>query len=152
MFSDIGGYLSSPSNRAKLLELLGEHVVLAVLPLLIGLSVAVPLGWAAQRMRWLRAVVLGSASVLYTVPSLALFVIMPSILGTRILDGTNVVVALALYTSALLVRPVVDALDAALSSPSGFGVVVDDNGAVAGGVRAEEVLAVWRRQRGVDVR
>jgi osmoprotectant transport system permease protein len=57
-------------------------------------------------------VVLGSASVLYTVPSLALFVIMPSILGTRILDGTNVVVALALYTSALLVRPVADALDA----------------------------------------
>ncbi|HEX2262382.1 MAG TPA: ABC transporter permease [Pseudonocardiaceae bacterium] len=112
MFSDISGYLSSPSNRAKLLELVGEHVVLAVLPLLIGLSVAVPLGWAAQRMRWLRAVVLGSASVLYTVPSLALFVIMPSILGTRILDGTNVVVALALYTSALLVRPVVDALDA----------------------------------------
>jgi osmoprotectant transport system permease protein len=112
MFSDIGGYLSSPSNRAKVVELLGEHVVLAVLPLLIGLAVAVPLGWATQRMRWLRAVVLGSASVLYTVPSLALFVIMPSILGTRILDGTNVVVALALYTSALLVRPVVDALDA----------------------------------------
>lgn len=112
MFSDIGRYLSSPSNRSKVLELLGEHVVLAVLPLLIGLAVAVPLGWAAQRMRWLRAAVLGSASVLYTVPSLALFVIMPSVLGTRILDATNVVVALALYTSALLVRPVVDALDA----------------------------------------
>ncbi|MDQ4010843.1 MAG: ABC transporter permease subunit [Actinomycetota bacterium] len=112
MFSDIGHYLSSPSNRAKVLELLGEHVVLAVLPLLIGLVVAVPLGWAAQRMRWLRPAVLGTASVLYTVPSLALFVLMPSILGTRILDGTNVVVALALYTSALLVRPVVDALDA----------------------------------------
>ena len=112
MFSDIVGYLSSASNRAKVLELLGEHVVLAVVPLLIGLAVAVPLGWAGQRMRWLRAAVLGSASVLYTVPSLALFVIMPSILGTRILDATNVVVALALYTSALLVRPVVDALDA----------------------------------------
>ncbi|MDQ4094265.1 MAG: ABC transporter permease [Actinomycetota bacterium] len=112
MFRDIGSYLSSQSNRAKVLELLGEHVVLAVLPLLTGLVVAVLLGWAAQRMRWLGVVVLGSASVLYTVPSLALFVIMPSILGTRILDGTNVVVALALYTSALLVRPVVDALDA----------------------------------------
>ncbi len=112
MITEIGDYLSSPSNRAKVLELLGEHVVLAVLPLLIGLAVAVPLGWAAQRVRWLRAVVLGSTNVLYTVPSLALFVIMPSILGTRILDGTNVVVALALYTSALLVRPVVDALDA----------------------------------------
>jgi osmoprotectant transport system permease protein len=56
--------------------------------------------------------VLGSANVLYTVPSLALFVILPSILGTKILDELNVIVALALYTAALLVRPVVDALDA----------------------------------------
>ncbi|MGQ0718839.1 MAG: ABC transporter permease [Pseudonocardiales bacterium] len=112
MLTEIISYLSSPSNRAKVFELFGEHVVLAVLPLLIGLAVAVPLGWAAQRVRWLRAPLLGSASVLYTVPSLALFVIMPGILGTRILDGTNVVVALALYTAALLVRPVADALGA----------------------------------------
>lgn len=112
MLDDIGSYLSSPSNRDKLFELFGEHVVLAILPLLIGLAAAVPLGWAAQRRGWLRAPMLGSAGVLYTVPSLALFVIMPSILGTQILDGANVVVALALYTCALLVRPVVDALDA----------------------------------------
>ena len=109
---DVGRYLSSPSNREKVLELLGEHLVLALVPLLIGLLVAVPLGWAAQRVRWLRAAVLGSATVVYTVPALALFVIMPGILGTRILDGVNVLVALALYTSALLVRPVLDALEA----------------------------------------
>jgi len=111
MPADIGAYLSSPSNREKVLELFGEHVVLAVAPLLIGLAVAVPLGWTAQRVGWLRTAVLGTAGVLYTVPSLALFVIMPGILGTRILDSANVVVALALYTCALLVRPVVDALD-----------------------------------------
>jgi len=109
---DISNYLSSPSNRDKVLELLSQHLVLALLPLLIGLVVAVPLGWAAQQVRWLRALVLGSATVVYTVPALALFVIMPGILGTRILDGVNVVVALVLYTCALLVRPVVDALDA----------------------------------------
>jgi osmoprotectant transport system permease protein len=97
---------------AKVLALLGEHLVLALLPLLIGLVVALALGWAAQRVRWLRAPVFGSATVLYTVPALALFVIMPGILGTRILDRANVIVALTLYTAALLVRPVVDALDA----------------------------------------
>jgi osmoprotectant transport system ATP-binding protein len=42
------------------------------------------------------------------------------------------------------------ALDAALSSPSGLGVVVDGDGAAVGGVLAEEVLAQWRRQRGAD--
>ncbi|MBV8997078.1 MAG: ABC transporter permease subunit [Pseudonocardiales bacterium] len=112
MLAELGGYLSSPSNRAKVLELLGQHLVLALLPLLIGLAVAVPLGWAVRRHRWLRAAVFGSATVIYTVPALALFVIMPGVLGTRILDQANVLVALALYTCALLVRPVIDALDA----------------------------------------
>lgn len=102
MLGDIGGYLSSPSNRVKVLELLGQHLVLALLPLLIGLAAALPLGWAAQRSRWLRAAVFGSATVVYTVPALALFVIMPGVLGTRILDQANVVVALTLYTTALL--------------------------------------------------
>ncbi len=48
--------------------------------------------------------------------------------------------------------PMRTALDAALSSPSGLGVVVDGEGAVVGGVLAEDVLAVWRRRRGVDER
>jgi osmoprotectant transport system permease protein len=51
------------------------------------------------------------AGLLYTVPSLALFVVLPGILGTRILDPLNVVIALTLYTLALLVRVVADALD-----------------------------------------
>ncbi|MGH4021454.1 MAG: ABC transporter permease [Pseudonocardiaceae bacterium] len=109
---EIDTYLASPSNRETVLMLLGEHVYLATLPLLIGLVVAVPVGWAARRVRWLRGPVVGTANVLYTLPSLALFVAMPSILGTRILDDANVVVALAVYTAALLVRPVIDAIDA----------------------------------------
>ena len=47
--------------------------------------------------------------------------------------------------------PMRGALDAALSSPLGMGVVVDRHGAVVGGVLAEEVLAEWRRQRGAHV-
>ncbi len=39
------------------------------------------------------------------------------------------------------------ALDAALSSPSGLGVAVDENGRVAGGVTAEDVLAALNDQR-----
>ncbi|HEY3261015.1 MAG TPA: ABC transporter permease subunit [Pseudonocardiaceae bacterium] len=108
---DLIRYLSNPRNQDAVLRLLLVHVRLSLLPLLLGLVAAVPIGWAAQRWRRLRVLVLGGANVLYTVPSLALFVILPPILGTRILDELNVVVALALYTAALLVRPVVDALD-----------------------------------------
>jgi osmoprotectant transport system ATP-binding protein len=39
------------------------------------------------------------------------------------------------------------ALDAALSSPSGLGVAVDDSGHLIGGVRADDVLAALREQR-----
>jgi osmoprotectant transport system permease protein len=52
------------------------------------------------------------AGLLYTVPSLALFVLLPPLLGTRILDPINVIVALTVYTVALLVRTVADALSA----------------------------------------
>ena len=48
--------------------------------------------------------------------------------------------------------PMRTALDAALSSPSGLGVVVDGDGAAVGGVRAEDVLAAWCRKRGADAR
>jgi osmoprotectant transport system permease protein len=111
VIDDLIRYLSNPRNQDAVLRLLLVHVRLSLLPLLLGLVAAVPIGWAAQRWRRLRVLVLGGANVLYTVPSLALFVILPPILGTRILDELNVVVALALYTAALLVRPVVDALD-----------------------------------------
>jgi osmoprotectant transport system permease protein len=50
--------------------------------------------------------------LLYTIPSLALFLIMPTLLGTRILNPLNVVAALTVYTVALLVRVVADGLGA----------------------------------------
>jgi len=53
----------------------------------------------------------GIAGLLYTVPSLALFVLLPLVLGTKILDPLNIVGALTIYTVALLVRVVADALD-----------------------------------------
>ncbi len=112
MIDDLTRYLDNPRNQEAILDYLLVHIRLALVPLLLGLLVAVPVGWLAQRNRRVRAVVLGATNVLYTVPSLALFVILPSILGTKILDEINVVVALAIYTAALLVRPVVDAIDA----------------------------------------
>jgi osmoprotectant transport system permease protein len=55
---------------------------------------------------------LATAGVLYSIPSLALFVVLPGILGTRILSEINIVVALTIYTVALLVRTIADALAA----------------------------------------
>ncbi len=87
-----------------------QHVWLAGLPLLLGLVIAIPVGWLATRTRWLRGTLITGSGLLYTIPSLALFVLMPLILGTSILAPANVVVAMTIYTVALLVRSVVDGL------------------------------------------
>jgi osmoprotectant transport system permease protein len=90
----------------------GQHVYLAGLPLLIGLFIALPLGWLARRYRVVYAPFTAGFGLLYTIPSLALFVLLPTILGTQILDPVNVLVAMTLYTVALLVRTVADGLGA----------------------------------------
>jgi len=101
-----------PRNTDLIVRLLGVHTLLALIPVVIGLVIAVPLGWLASRNPGLRSVLIPAASVLYTIPSLAVFIVLPAVLGTQILDPLNVVVALTIYTVALLVRSVSDALAA----------------------------------------
>jgi len=108
------------------LDLTWQHAVLAGLPLLIGLLLAVPLGWAARRVRFLYAPLVVGTGLLYTIPSLALFILMPLLLGTGILDPVNVVVAMTIYTVALLVRTVSDGLaavpEAVVASANAMGL------------------------------
>ncbi len=87
------------------------HLRLALLPVLLGLAIAVPLGVAVHRAPLARGLTTATASIVFTIPSLALFVALPVILGTRLLDEANVIVALTSYTAALLVRAVLEALD-----------------------------------------
>jgi osmoprotectant transport system permease protein len=97
-------------NLDDIAEATGEHLYLALLPVLIGLLVSLPLGWAASRWGLARGILVPLAGVLYTIPSLALISLVPLILGTKIIDPLNVQVPLAIYTIALLVRSVSDAL------------------------------------------
>ena len=107
---DLFGYFAD--HRAEVLSLLWSHTWLSVLPVVIGLAVSLPVGWLARRYRWVYPPVVSVTGLLYTIPSLALFVVMPTLLGTRILDPVNVVIALTIYTVALLVRVVADGLGA----------------------------------------
>jgi osmoprotectant transport system permease protein len=88
------------------------HLRLSLVPVLVGLLLALPWGVLTWRNPVLRRLTTVAASAVFTIPSLALFVVLPLIIPTRILDEANVVVALTLYTSALLVRAVFEALDA----------------------------------------
>jgi osmoprotectant transport system permease protein len=97
-------------HHADVLTDLVAHVWLSVLPVIIGLAIALPIGWVAARYGWSYSPITNLAGILYTIPSVALFVIMPSILHTKILSPVNVVVALTVYTVALLTRVVADGL------------------------------------------
>lgn len=89
---------------------LWQHTYLSVIPVLVALIVSLPLGYLVFRTGKAANLVLAVLGVIYAIPSLALFVAMPILLGTKILDPLNIVVALAIYSIALLLRNVVDGL------------------------------------------
>lgn len=99
------------ANVPQVLSLTGSHLVQAVVPLVLSVIIAIPLAQLARLNKGLGAFILSVGSLLYTIPSLALFVILPGILGTKILDFANIVVALTIYAVALLVRSTLDALN-----------------------------------------
>ncbi len=103
-------YLLTHLDKAWALTLI--HLRLSLVPVVLGLVIAVPLGAYVWRSTALRRLTTVTASIIFTIPSLALFVVLPLIIPTRILDEANVIVALTLYTTALLVRAVPEALDA----------------------------------------
>ena len=97
---------------SEVLDLTWKHVYLAGVPLVLGLLIAIPIGWLATRHKLLYPPLIIGTGLLYTIPSLALFILMPLFIGTRILDPLNVIVAMTIYTVALLVRTVADGLGA----------------------------------------
>ena len=103
-------YLLSHLGTAWTLTLI--HLRLALIPVVLGLVIAVPLGAFVWPRTGLRRLTTVAASIIFTIPSLALFVVLPLIIPTRILDEANVIIALTLYTTALLIRAVPEALDA----------------------------------------
>lgn len=103
-------YLLNHLDTAWALTLI--HLRLSLIPVALGIVIAVPLGALVWRNTVLRRLTTLTASVIFTIPSLALFVVLPLIIPTRILDEANVIIALTLYTTALLVRAVPEALDA----------------------------------------
>ena len=100
------------ANIPQVEAYLVAHLLQVVPAVLATFVLSLPLARLAQRVAPLRALIVSGASLMYAIPSLALFVILPLVLGTGIRDVANVVVALTLYGLALLVPTAVEALEA----------------------------------------
>lgn len=89
------------SNFGYILQLTGQHLVLTLAALFFSLLLALPVGVLIVRKPRLQGPVLGVLGVIYTIPSLSLFVLLIPMLG---LGTVPAVVALVAYAQLLLVR------------------------------------------------
>lgn len=96
------------SRQDLLLGALREHVELTLISLLIGIVVSIPLGVIAFRTRRIRSLILGGSTVVYTIPSLAMFSLLVPYTG---LTASTVILGLVLYSLTIIVRNVVVGLD-----------------------------------------
>lgn len=88
-------------NASALLQLIGEHLALALSAVVLAALAAIPLGIAIVTRVRLRRLALGAANVLQTVPSLALLALMIPVLG---LSPMAAIVALFLYALLPILR------------------------------------------------
>lgn len=109
-FSDVAEYIEV--NQDDILEGIGEHLYFALVPVALAFVISLPIGWLIVRFGWAKHAILTLSSIVYTIPSLALLVLLPGLLGTDLLDPTNVIIALTLYSVALLSRTTADGLQA----------------------------------------
>ncbi|KPL86051.1 ABC transporter permease [Herpetosiphon geysericola] len=119
----VDGFNYLVTERTAIWQLLGQHVTISLLGLLIASLIALPLGLLVVRVRWLAGIVMALLSILYTVPSLAMLIMLIAVFG---LSKTTVVVTLVIYAQVILVRNIVVGMQsidrAVLEAARGLGM------------------------------
>ena len=88
-------------NPLLVAELLLEHLQMTGMALGVAVVISVPLTWIVYRFIWLQGPVMGVLGVIYTIPSLALMILLIPLFG---LSSTTAIVAMSLYAQVILVR------------------------------------------------
>jgi osmoprotectant transport system permease protein len=99
---DLARYLRD--HAGQLVGLTVEHVTMVALAVVVAVAIGVPLGVAATRCRRWERVVMGTASVLQTIPSLALFGFLIPVPFIGGVGARTAIVALTLYALLPIVR------------------------------------------------
>ncbi|AEM87785.1 ABC transporter permease [Streptomyces violaceusniger] len=97
-----------PDHQSDLVTLTLDHLSTAVPAVLFGLLIALPLAVIAHRVRALRGLLLGLSNILFTIPSIAIFVLLLPVTG---LTRTTAITGLTVYTLVVLLRNTVEGLD-----------------------------------------
>jgi osmoprotectant transport system permease protein len=101
---------------------LGQHLQITAWALLLGVVIAFPLALLARRLPAVQGLILGTSTMIYTIPSLALFPFLVPFTG---ISMTTVVIGLGLYALTILVRSMLAGLlgvpDEVRESATGLG-------------------------------
>ncbi|WP_327367815.1 ABC transporter permease [Streptomyces sp. NBC_01217] len=95
-------------HASNLATLTVSHLQAALTAVLLGLLISLPLAVLAHRVRPLRGFLLGLSNILFTIPSIAVFVLLLPVSG---LTRTTTVIGLTVYTLVVLLRNTVEGLD-----------------------------------------
>jgi osmoprotectant transport system permease protein len=102
-----GRYYSTRSHELE--SALLQHLEIVLASVALGLVLAIPLALLARRYRRLEGIIVGTTTAIYSVPSLALFSLLVPFTG---LGRSTVLIGLGLYSLTILVRAILDGLDA----------------------------------------
>jgi osmoprotectant transport system permease protein len=118
-------------NLYRYVEPLGQHVLLTVASVGIGFAISFGLGLLAHRRQWLEPPISAFTSVLFTIPSVAAFLLLLPVTGRGALTA---VIALVAYTQVFLFRNIVN----------GLGNVSEDTKDAARGMGLTDRQVLWR--------
>jgi osmoprotectant transport system permease protein len=111
-----------PDHQHEIYAYLREHMVLTALSVAYGFVISLPLAVLAARRRAVAAIVVPVVNSIYTIPSVALLGLLLPVTGT---GREPAVIALTLYSLAILVRNVLEGLrgvsDDVLDAADGMG-------------------------------
>ena len=82
------------NNFDVVAELFFQHLLLTLVVSFFSLLIGIPLGLVLARVRWLRGPVMSVLGIIYTIPSLSLFVLLIPIFG---LGTKPAIIALIAY-------------------------------------------------------
>ena len=95
-------------NYDRYIDPFWQHVYLTVVSVGIGFAIAFALALMAHKYRWMTGPIIGVTGVLFTIPSIAAFLILLPITGR---GNTTAIVALVSYTLLIIFRNIMTGLD-----------------------------------------
>ena len=118
-------WMSDAEGWSPIFDRVIEHVQLVAMSMMFAIVISVVLGILVHRVRVLRGIILGFASIMLTIPSLALFAIFISIPAIGIGDR-GPIIALTMYSILPILRNTIIGLEdvdrAVIESAKGMGL------------------------------